>query len=129
MDLEKKGAVPGHRADYVGPTPYEVAVGWERYELLSELEGKDSWSEYRAIPLSRRPTAEAPLKIKGVDPVFYIGCTGYPVDSHELLWLTLSPHGHLNRCPQCGNCFKYTQVEVPGHSHHHEHDSDGQNKH
>ncbi|KAL8904546.1 MAG: hypothetical protein Q9207_003200 [Kuettlingeria erythrocarpa] len=54
----------------------------------------------------------------------YCGCTGYPADSHTVLWITLSRAHPLNRCPECGSCYKMEYVGPPDdpYDHHHDHD-------
>ncbi|KAJ3226948.1 Cytochrome c oxidase subunit 4 [Clydaea vesicula] len=106
----KKGTVepeiPGFRAPGEIPTNYELATGTERYEYFKKLEGEDPWADLKPIHLSVKPTKHNPVIIKGIDPVRYIGCTGFPADSHEGVWLTIHP-SRIERCPHCGNAFKY----------------------
>ena len=43
---------------------------------------------------------------------------GFPANTHEIVWLTLRDHkNHVDRCPQCGNVFKY----IRQHHDHHDH--------
>jgi len=94
--------MPGFRGSF-----YELITGAERYEYLAQLAGKDPWEDMHPIYLNKgRPTVKNPVVIKGIDLVRYIGCTGYPADSHEPIWLTIHPEIN-NRCPHCGNVFKY----------------------
>lgn len=90
--------MPGFRKAGEIPTDYELATGNERMELLSNLAGEDPWPDFHPLHLSTKPTAKNPFKITGVDPVRYIGCTGFPADTHEPVWLTVRP-GVLERCP------------------------------
>lgn len=34
-------------------------------------------------------TLEDPILVKSGGPEQYVGCTGYPVDSHTVIWLTV----------------------------------------
>ncbi|KAI9097195.1 cytochrome c oxidase, partial [Phlyctochytrium arcticum] len=97
-------------------TNYELTTGNERYELMSLLEGKEPWEDLKPIVMSTRGTVKNPTVIRGVDPERYIACTGYPADSHEAVWLTVRDHGpkRADRCPHCGNVYKYNQE----HAHH-----------
>ncbi|KAI9015095.1 cytochrome c oxidase subunit VB-domain-containing protein [Gaertneriomyces semiglobifer] len=107
---------PGFRAPGQIPTDWEVATGAERYELLKRLAGEEPWEDLQPVYLAQRPTKKNPAVITGVDPERYIACTGFPADSHEAIWLTIRDHGkeRVDRCPHCGNAFKYEQE----HAHH-----------
>lgn len=87
------------------------------------LAGEDPWEDTRPLVLKERPTVQNPAVVLGVDTERYIGCTGWPVGSHEITWLTLRPQkdGVLDRCPHCGNAFKYIQKSsyLNVHEHHH----------
>ncbi|KAI8924894.1 cytochrome c oxidase subunit VB-domain-containing protein [Entophlyctis helioformis] len=107
--------VPGFREPGQVPTNYELAAGLERYEYLKTLKGEDPWEDMHPIVLTKKGTAKEPIVVRGVDPERYVGCTGFPADSHEAVWLTVRPHGKVDRCPHCGNVFKYIREE----DHHH----------
>ncbi|KAL8835969.1 MAG: hypothetical protein Q9170_003092 [Blastenia crenularia] len=49
----------------------------------------------------------------------YCGCTGFPVDSHTVLWITLSRTHPLNRCRECGSVYKMEYVGPPDDPHGH----------
>ncbi|KAI8588100.1 cytochrome c oxidase subunit VB-domain-containing protein [Geranomyces variabilis] len=98
------------------PTNYELMTGNERYEYMQRLQGKEPWEDLHPIVLTARGTTKNPIVVKGIDPERYIACTGFPADSHEAIWLTIRDHGKkFDRCPHCGNVFKYDR----DHSHHH----------
>ncbi|KAJ1562546.1 Cytochrome c oxidase subunit 4 [Cladochytrium tenue] len=100
--------IPGYRKDGVVPKNWELATGPERYELERNLAGhKVAFEGMNPIYLTSKPTAKNPYVIHGTDVVKYIGCTGFPADTHEIVWLTLSEHKGVDRCPHCGNAFKY----------------------
>ena len=99
--------IPGFRAPGQVATNWEIATGAERYEYLKNLEGQDPWEDLNPIVLSEPGTVKKPIIVTGVDPERYIGCTGFPADSHEVIWLTLRPRDKgVDRCPHCGNAFK-----------------------
>ena len=104
--------VPGFRKPGAIPTDYELASGSERFEYLKRLEGQDPWKDLHPITLTSKPTVKNPYVIRGIDAERYIGCTGspsnqgYPANSHEPVYLTIRP-GDLDKCPHCGNVFKY----------------------
>ena len=113
-DVALSSEAPGFRAPGAVPTNYELATGTQRFELLSQLKGEDPWDDMHPIVITRKGTKTDPIIVKGVDPVRYVACSGFPVDSHETLWLTLRPHknGAVDRCPHCGSVFKYVQEYV-----------------
>lgn len=49
-----------------------------------------------------------------------MGCTGYPADSHNVIWLTASRDRPIERCPECGGVYKmeYVGPQDDGHHHH-----------
>ncbi len=99
--------IPGFRAPGQVATNWEIATGAERYEYLKQLQGQDPWEDLKPIILSEPGTVKKPIVVRGVDPERYIGCTGFPADSHEVVWLTLRPREKgFDRCPHCGNVFK-----------------------
>jgi len=40
----------------------------------------------------------------------YVGCTGVPVDSHEINWMTVSKDRPIERCIHCGNVVKMDYI-------------------
>jgi cytochrome c oxidase subunit 5b len=76
-----------------------------------------------------------PIIVKSFGDEQYQGCTGYPADSHVVIWLTTSRDRPIERCPECGSVYKMEYVgpqeshDSHGHGHgEHDihHDSDGQ---
>ncbi|CAG8472759.1 3149_t:CDS:2 [Scutellospora calospora] len=107
------GAKPGHV-----PTDVDQATGLERAELLAALEGKDLF-ESKPLQITKLGTKKEPTLVKSVDPIRYVGCTGFPVDSHELLWIVLDKSHEFDRCPECGHVYKMNFVGTEGHGHGH----------
>ncbi|CAG8488848.1 9391_t:CDS:2 [Dentiscutata erythropus] len=100
-------------------TDLEHATGLERAELLAAMEGKDLF-EMKPLKITKYGTKKDPIRVKSVDPVRYVGCTGFPVDSHELLWLVLDKNHEFDRCPECGQVFKINYIGTEGgHGHGH----------
>ncbi|RKO97625.1 hypothetical protein CXG81DRAFT_9495, partial [Caulochytrium protostelioides] len=98
-------------------TNWEIATGAERYEYLKKLSKEEPWEDLVPVVLTKPGTKEDPIVFKGVDPERYVGCTGFPAGSHEVVWLTVRPHRRGNdRCPHCGNHFRY---ELEADAHHH----------
>ncbi|KAJ3310902.1 Cytochrome c oxidase subunit 4 [Blyttiomyces sp. JEL0837] len=115
-DTSSDPVIPGYREEGEIAKNWELATGNERYEFLKKLEGKEPWEGMQPIVLTSKPTTKNPVVLRGDDPEQYIGCTGFPAESHETVWLTVRPHKGFDRCPHCGNVFKYIQNEA--HHHH-----------
>nr|8C8Q_D Chain D, Cytochrome c oxidase subunit 4, mitochondrial [Schizosaccharomyces pombe]8Q1B_d Chain d, Cytochrome c oxidase subunit 4, mitochondrial [Schizosaccharomyces pombe] len=94
---------PGGRDGEV-PTDLEQATGLERYELLSELSGRDAF-DMKPLDASRKGTLTDPIMVTSLDPYRHIGCTGSPSGSHNLIWMTVYKD-KLRRCPECGSVYK-----------------------
>ncbi|CAG8451108.1 3398_t:CDS:2 [Ambispora gerdemannii] len=108
------GAKPG-----TVPTDYEQATGLERAELLAKLEGKELF-DLNSLPMSHLGTKKEPVFVKSLYNTKIIGCTGFPTDSHEPLWLVIDRDHELDRCPECGCVFKMDYVGSPEtEAHHH----------
>ena len=62
---------------------------------------------------------EDPIIVKSFGDEQYQGCTGYPVDSHVVIWLTTSRDRPIERCPECGSVYKmeYVGPADDGHGH------------
>ncbi|KAK6338777.1 Cytochrome c oxidase subunit 4 [Orbilia brochopaga] len=110
-DLFGPGAKPG-----TVPTDLEQATGIERLEILGKMEGIDVF-DMKPLDASRMGTMENPIIAKSFGEEHYVGCTGYPADSHVTVWLTLSRTRPIERCTECGNVIKMDYVG-PEHSHH-----------
>ncbi|EGS17882.1 cytochrome c oxidase polypeptide-like protein [Thermochaetoides thermophila DSM 1495] len=114
-DLIGPGAQPG-----TVPTDLEQATGLERLEILGKTEGVDVF-DMRPLDASRKGTLDNPIPVRGVGQEQYAGCTGYPADSHIVVWLRMTRDDPIERCPECGSVYKYNYVgpEDDGHHHHH----------
>jgi len=134
------GAQPG-----TVPTDLEQATGLERLEILGKMQGIDIF-DMRPLDASRlgintplpststststttNPfpppgTLQDPIVVKSFGDEQYIGCTGCPADSHNVIWLITSRDRPVERCPECGSAYKLEYVGPPeshdahGHSH------------
>ncbi|KAI9345297.1 hypothetical protein BDR26DRAFT_800574 [Obelidium mucronatum] len=94
--------VPGYRAPGQIAHNWEISSGNERYEYIKKLEGEEPWEDMQPYIVTAKPTAQNPFIVHGSDPEKYLGCTGFPADTHETVWLTLRPHNGVDRCPHCG---------------------------
>jgi len=100
------------------PTDLNQSTGLERLELLGKMQGVDIF-DMRPLDASRKGTMEDPIVVKSFGEEHYIGCTGYPVDSHVTKWLTISRDQPIERCIECGNVIKmdYVGPDDPHHGH------------
>ncbi|KAL7417267.1 cytochrome c oxidase, partial [Mrakia frigida] len=69
------------------PTDYEQSTGIERYQLLGNMAGIDVFDQ-KPIQMDRMGTMQDPITVNGVIDNRIIGCSGYPMDSHDLQWFT-----------------------------------------
>lgn len=60
--------------------------------------------------------------VKSAGDEQYAGCTGYPADSHNTVWLTLSRARPLERCEECGSVYQMQYIGPLDESHGHGHD-------
>lgn len=116
-DLLGPGAQPG-----TVPTDIEQATGQERLEILGKIEGVDIF-DMRPLDASRKGTVENPILVRSAGDEQYAGCTGFPADSHQVVWVGLSRARLVDRCSECGNVYKmdYVGPQDDGHGHHDHH--------
>ncbi|KAK5655281.1 hypothetical protein OQA88_5848 [Cercophora sp. LCS_1] len=116
-DLLGPGAAPS-----TVPTDVEQATGLERLEILGKMEGVDIF-DMRPLDASRKGTLENPILVRSAGDEQMAGCTGYPADSHNVIWLGMSRERPVERCPECGSVYKMNYVGAEddhhGHGHHH----------
>ncbi|CAI6334727.1 unnamed protein product [Periconia digitata] len=115
--LPPGGARPG-----TVPTDLEQATGLERLEILGKMQGVDIF-DMRPLDASRVGTMEDPIVVNSAGNEQYVGCTGCPADSHEVLWITLTREEPVSRCMECGSAYKmhYIGPEDDPHAHDHGH--------
>ncbi|KAL5119381.1 Cytochrome c oxidase subunit 4 [Pleosporales sp. CAS-2024a] len=113
-DLVPPGAQPG-----TVPTDVEQATGLERLEILGKMQGIDIF-DMRPLDASRLGTPEDPIVVNSAGNEQYVGCTGFPADSHNVLWITLTREEPQSRCMECGSTYKMHYVG-PADDHHHHH--------
>lgn len=99
------------------PTDLEQATGLERLELLGKLEGIDVF-DTKPLDASRRGTMKDPIMVDSYDDYRYVGCTGSPAGSHQVMWLKPTVK-QVARCWECGSVYKINPVGVQEPEHHH----------
>ncbi|PLB45669.1 cytochrome c oxidase polypeptide IV mitochondrial precursor [Aspergillus steynii IBT 23096] len=110
---------PGAKAGTI-PSDVEHATGLERLELIGKMQGIDIF-DMRPLDASRKGTLDNPIIVNGAGDEQYAGCTGYPADSHQVNWLTVSRDRPLERCGECGNVVKLNYVGPDEDPHAHDH--------
>ncbi|CAG8485686.1 2020_t:CDS:2 [Paraglomus brasilianum] len=108
---------PGAKPNSI-PTDLEQATGLERAEILAKIEGQEFF-DMKPLLLTHLGTKSNPILVKSVDPERYVGCTGYPADTHEMIWLKLEKEHEFDRCPECGGVYKLVFVGSDGDGGHH----------
>lgn len=68
---------------------------------------------------------QEPIVVKSFGDEQYLGCTGFPADTHVVKWLTCSRDRPIERCPECGSVY---QMEYVGPQDVH-HDAHGHSAH
>ncbi|KAI8372169.1 cytochrome c oxidase subunit VB-domain-containing protein [Blakeslea trispora] len=107
---------PGGKAGEI-PTDLEQATGLERAELLLKLQGKELF-DMEPLDMTHKGTPKSPIVVKSHDAIRQIGCTGYPVESHDVIWINLDKSHEHDRCPECGSVFKMDFVGSEEEHHH-----------
>lgn len=92
---------PGGPGDRIA-TPYEHTVGLERLEYLAKISGRDIYLN-SPLKVEQYGTLANPILVESIEDERIAGCSGYPKDSHEIIWMRVSG---TKRCPECGQAFK-----------------------
>ncbi|WWC89128.1 uncharacterized protein L201_004046 [Kwoniella dendrophila CBS 6074] len=112
---------PGAKAGEV-PSDEAQATGIERFELLGKLEGVDVF-DMKPLEVTRLGTVNDPIAVYSLYPERQVGCTGYPADSHDTIWLNVNHELKNHRCPECGCVytlnFQGDEALLHGDGHHH----------
>ncbi|KAL1411660.1 Cytochrome c oxidase subunit 4 [Vanrija albida] len=100
------------------PTDEQQATGIERFELMGKVEGVDVF-DMTPLEADRLGTLENPIEVFSFYPLRHVGCTGFPADSHDTLWLQVNTELKHHRCPECGSVYtlKYEPHESAAHAH------------
>ncbi|GAA5895963.1 cytochrome c oxidase subunit IV [Sporobolomyces salmoneus] len=114
-DAEPTVLGPGGKTGQV-PTDIEQATGLERFELLHKLKGQEAFS-LEPLQMDRLGTLDDPIMVFSLDKERIVGCTGYPVDSHDTILFPVGAE-KPTRCPECGSAF-LADVSQGIHGEHH----------
>ncbi|KAI5480922.1 cytochrome c oxidase, subunit Vb [Pseudohyphozyma bogoriensis] len=99
------------------PTDIEQSTGLERFELLYKLKGEEAFS-MAPLEVDRLATPADPIKVFSLDTTRIVGCTGFPVDTHDTILFTVDKD-KPTRCPECGNAYQVDYHGLPEDAHHH----------
>ncbi|KAJ5590504.1 hypothetical protein N7450_004476 [Penicillium hetheringtonii] len=109
FDVPLSFLVLHHEGPGTIPTDFVQATGLERLELIGKMQGIDIF-DMRPLDASRKGTIDNPIMVNGAGDEQYAGCTGYPADSHQVNWLTVSRERPIERCLECGNVVKLNYI-------------------
>jgi cytochrome c oxidase subunit 5b len=99
------------------PNDFDQATGLERLELLGLMAGTKVFDR-APLDSSRKGTMEHPIIVDSYEKYRYVGCTGSPAGSHQVLWLR-PREGKVDRCWECGSVYKVNYLGIEGDDHHH----------
>lgn len=89
----------GNHADTLSE---QQATGIERFELMGKVEGIDVF-DMKPLQADRIGTIAEPIEVLSYYPVRQVGCTGFPADSHDTLWIDVTADKKNCRCSECGS--------------------------
>ncbi|KAG8782524.1 Cytochrome c oxidase subunit 4 [Serendipita sp. 401] len=84
------------------PSDLQQATGLERLQLLGQMEGIDVFNTGPLL-MTKKGTVEDPTIVHAYSEERIVGCTGWPVESHDIIWISTNNHKEHHRCPECGN--------------------------
>lgn len=96
---------------------YEQSAGLERLEYLAGLAGRSIFL-MEPLKVDRFGTLKAPIPVESISGERMVGCSGFPVESHELMWFNVSKEKGPGRCPECGQAFAIQLANQDLHQHH-----------
>ncbi|WOO80710.1 Cytochrome c oxidase subunit 4, mitochondrial [Vanrija pseudolonga] len=118
------------------PTDEQQATGIERFELMGKVEGVDVF-DMTPLQADRLGTLDNPIEVfsfvrishfrlaplwlannPAQYPVRHVGCTGFPADSHDTLWLQVNTELKHHRCPECGSVYTLKYEPHASAAHH-----------
>ncbi len=94
---------PGGPSDRIADM-YEQSAGLERLEYLANLAQRPL---FLTDPLQVKSfgTLQNPIAVQSISGKRIVGCTGFPADSHEIVWFECDVNKGSGRCPECGQAF------------------------
>src|SRR5262249_17371514 len=103
-------------------TDYEQAAGRARLEYLSKMSGRPLYL-MQPLNIDHYGTPDRPIMVDSVEGERIVGCTGFPKDSHEPLWMWVRQSdrtkGPPTRCPEGGQAFEINKLGGEGMQSHH----------
>ncbi|CAN6655460.1 cytochrome c oxidase subunit 4, mitochondrial [Trichomonascus vanleenenianus] len=98
------------------PTDFDQATNLERLEMLGLMAGVKVF-DHTPLDSSRKGTLENPIIVDSYEKYRYVGCTGSPAGSHEVLWMRPSAD-KVGRCWECGSVYKINYLGIEDEHHH-----------
>lgn len=100
---------PGTKDPSLIATTYEQAPGLERVELLGKLAGKSAFL-MEPLKVDHFGTLKDPILVDSMVGRRIVGCTGFPKDSHALLYFWVDEAEGPARCLDCGQAFRINKL-------------------
>lgn len=69
---------------------------------MGKVDGVDVF-DMKPLEADRLGTLADPIQILSYYPVRQVGCTGFPADSHDTLWIDVTAEKKHARCTECGS--------------------------
>ncbi|KAJ2157872.1 Cytochrome c oxidase subunit 4 [Coemansia sp. RSA 552] len=91
------------------PTNFEQSTGDERKEYVAAMENKDYY-DMGPLVIVKKGTRTDPTIVPSGAPWRLVGCQGAPGEDHELIWIRVQRANGIDRCPECGNCYKLSET-------------------
>jgi len=88
---------------------FEQSAGLERLEYLSNLAQRPLFL-MDPLKIDHFGTLAHPIPVQSISGQRIVGCSGFPVDSHELMWFECDVGKGPGRCPECGQAFAIKMV-------------------
>ncbi|KAJ2502104.1 Cytochrome c oxidase subunit 4 [Coemansia sp. RSA 1972] len=91
------------------PTNFEQSTGNERKQYLAAQQGKQYY-DTGPLYLETKGTRHNPTIVPSGAAWRLVGCNGAPGESHELMWIRVERSHGIDRCPECGNVYKLSEM-------------------
>ncbi|KAJ1853043.1 Cytochrome c oxidase subunit 4 [Coemansia sp. RSA 1822] len=91
------------------PTNFEQSTGAERKQYLAAQQGKQYY-DTGPLYLETKGTRHNPTIVPSGAAWRLVGCNGAPGESHELMWIRVERSHGIDRCPECGNVYKLSEM-------------------
>lgn len=126
-----KGLISNNATPTNLSTPIEQVIGKERLDMLGTYTKTNPFLQDPITGVEKYGTFDEPIEVPSYVGRRLVGCTGFPVDSHDLMWMWVGPEQFLlddaggnggggggfdfdeyppSRCLECGQAFKIKKL-------------------